>query len=302
MLESRDTDGQSDTGAGSTEHIDDTPVPKKEITERQAEARRRNGAKSRGPKTDAGKARSSRNAVRHGLFTAVISPISFGPLREDPDEFSAFHAAITEELNPETPLEKVRAEDIASLAWRGRRLRRWEAEGLSEVRFDGFVGDAGDTVAAQARELRQGATVLRRLDDGDVTVDELRQVGWALSYNLGDTPVPGWADGGEGPATAEGWRQVIETMLKLGGWETIDAAVAWVEAEAAGRETLAQERATAAYPSAARSAVLDGFFEKVVRYDAPLAKRFSRALDEYRELKDRNQSDEHLHDVEGLGS
>ena len=48
----------------------------KNISERQLAANRRNGSKSRGPKTEAGKGKSSLNAVKHGMAARTVIPSS----------------------------------------------------------------------------------------------------------------------------------------------------------------------------------------------------------------------------------
>jgi hypothetical protein len=63
----------------------------------RAEASRRNGAKSRGPKTTEGKARSSQNALKHGFRAQKHVVLD----DEDAAEFAALEAALVEELAPD---------------------------------------------------------------------------------------------------------------------------------------------------------------------------------------------------------
>ena len=89
----------------------------------RAAASRRNGAKSRGPKTPEGKARSSRNALRHGLCaqqTVVLGD-------EDLDEFEALEAALMAELAPQGALQAVLARRIVAATWRLERAERLAA-------------------------------------------------------------------------------------------------------------------------------------------------------------------------------
>ena len=83
---------------------------------RQIEANRYNALKSTGPKTEDGKQRSRRNALKHG-FTAetVIEPL------ENPEEYRAFENAIVSEYLPQTPVEQELVHRLASLFWRLRR-------------------------------------------------------------------------------------------------------------------------------------------------------------------------------------
>ena len=85
-------------------------------TLRQIEANRRNALMSTGPKTEQGKQRSRRNALRHGLTAeTVIEPL------ENPEEYVAFEASIVADYTPQTTTERALVCRLASLMWRIRR-------------------------------------------------------------------------------------------------------------------------------------------------------------------------------------
>ena len=85
----------------------------------RAAASRRNGARSRGPKTAAGKARSARNALRHGLCS-----ISMLLADEDAPAFVALETALLAELAPQGALQAVLAQRVVAASWRLARADR----------------------------------------------------------------------------------------------------------------------------------------------------------------------------------
>ncbi len=88
-------------------------------TQEQLNANRTNAQSSTGPKTDEGKATSSQNAVKHGLFAKndVISG-------EDLAFYEQHRQDIYDEYVPLTPSESVLTQRIASLTWRLMRADR----------------------------------------------------------------------------------------------------------------------------------------------------------------------------------
>ena len=93
----------------------------------RAEASRRNGAKSKGPSTAEGKARASKNALKHGLRAS--GAILLGD--EDEKAFAALEQGLFADLQPEGPLEALLAKRLATAAWRMDRADRIEADLLT---------------------------------------------------------------------------------------------------------------------------------------------------------------------------
>ena len=93
-------------------------------TRKQIKANRRNARKSTGPKSEAGKAASSANALSHGLTATgtVVLP------EEEPEDFERLRQGVVADLAPAGALQAALAQRIAGLLWRLDRVARLEAE------------------------------------------------------------------------------------------------------------------------------------------------------------------------------
>jgi hypothetical protein len=86
------------------------------ISEKRLAANRANGALSRGPKTNTGKARSSQNALRHGLLAKAVL------LRnENAEAFQALLDAYIDRFSPADEVELGLVEEMVASYWRTRR-------------------------------------------------------------------------------------------------------------------------------------------------------------------------------------
>jgi hypothetical protein len=127
---------------------------------RQIESNRRNALRSTGPKTEAGKQRSSKSAVRHGLTAeTVIEPL------EDPEDYKAFEQAITADYDAETAVERELVLRLASLLWRLRRSTLIET-GLLHIESEVLQ-------VVAALQIGRSANAVRSLDacSGDYSVN-----------------------------------------------------------------------------------------------------------------------------------
>lgn len=111
-------------------------------TEAQITANQINAQSSTGPKTESGKARSSRNAVKHGLRSQdfVVAP-------EDTEEFEELRDNLRKQMNPPSGLGDVLFTKLLEAAWNQCRCRRAEAALRNELGIDPLLADG----AAQKR-------------------------------------------------------------------------------------------------------------------------------------------------------
>jgi hypothetical protein len=119
----------------------------------QQNASRANGATSRGPRTDAGKARSARNGTRHGLRGG---PFALLP-GEDREQFAALHAAVTSDWGPRDAYERRWVMELVTSMWRQDRLRGLELAVLTAAAAESPPSEA--TVRKLGTFARYGARI-----------------------------------------------------------------------------------------------------------------------------------------------
>jgi hypothetical protein len=89
----------------------------------QVDANRRNAQNSTGPRTPEGKAASSMNALKSGIYAA--SSVIPG---EDPADLAALTARLYQSCQPQTDIEGLLVDNIIRHSWRLRRFDRIDAE------------------------------------------------------------------------------------------------------------------------------------------------------------------------------
>jgi hypothetical protein len=102
------------------------PVPALDRTIDRAAVNRANAQYSTGPRTEAGKQRSSLNALRHGLTAA--SPVLPS---EDPAAYESHCRQFMDEYQPASPTETQLVQELIDASWRLNRIPLLEAELLA---------------------------------------------------------------------------------------------------------------------------------------------------------------------------
>jgi len=98
------------------------------MTNDQLTANQANSQLSTGPRTEEGKARSSQNSLKHGVFAkTIVLP------GESQEEFDALLAGLRKDHKPEGETESNLVRGLAEIQWRLNRLRRYEAAATDDA-------------------------------------------------------------------------------------------------------------------------------------------------------------------------
>ena len=257
-----------------------------------------------GPKTQGGKAASSKNATKHGLLSPRPVVYAF----ERREDYDTFCEGIIESLSPQGTLELDLAEQVASLLWRRKRITHYEAEmiAISIEEVDEKVGRVD--VADEAHREKRLFERLPLLPDAEpVTADDALTILFHIETHAGTTideiDLPGipedadyeqieWSGAtlkGAISALAEVAAMEVEHLILIARTD-----VRW-EAEEAGKRVvmLAEEQfpEKLRFNRIYRERILpdEKTLEKVQRYETHLTRQLNQTLHELEALQARRQ-------------
>jgi hypothetical protein len=153
-------------------------------SKKQIVANRANAKRSTGPKTPAGKCKSSRNALKHGLCSSSDIVI----WDEDPLEFEKLQAELEEVYPPVNALVRELVHHLAEMLWRIRRASNLEAAALGSSFKDTltYIFQLADPATRKKvlERLRQLQRARRHGEGGEIGFDA--DFGQALCRELPD--------------------------------------------------------------------------------------------------------------------
>src|SRR5215831_3671704 len=136
------------------------PMP---ISDARRAAARANGAKSQGPVTPEGKAKSALNAITHGLTASAIVLTT-----ESKEKYAALLASYLEKCDPDGPIETDLVEEIVAAKWQERRVAAM-ITALMDVTMDRMEKEIRDefekidngvrTILAFEKQAKESATL-----------------------------------------------------------------------------------------------------------------------------------------------
>ena len=129
-------------------------------TRTKADIARENGAKSHGPVTLEGKARSSQNAATHSLSTINVVCLT----HEDQQRYDAHHQSYVQCWKPENIMEVELVEEMAAAKWQERRCQSIETAILNMgIQMQPENLSPGDRTALAFMDLADHSKVLQLL-------------------------------------------------------------------------------------------------------------------------------------------
>jgi len=159
------------------------------VSEKQLIANRKNAQKSTGPKTEEGKAVSSKNALKHGLRSHDVI-LDTPHYKENVFEYNVLLNSLFNELKPVGQFQEFLVYKIANSLWRSRRAVIAETAQLHRqldfvehdirsqtfyAKHDGDIdGENPDEVAEFQDKLRPVLTGINLIPDDQININILR--------------------------------------------------------------------------------------------------------------------------------